>query len=249
MLEATFRSFRDMKTKAKLKQKQPQQEAAATPVVLLYLYEFYNVTAYTQLASSGVKSIIARVMNALVEGLNSRPRLARYIVLMLDKDLIDEANVFHPEAAVIKTFDETLTELVRQVNLVIRRRREDLSLKNPGAVFGEDPKVIHVKMIRRAEFYSINCRLGKICSVRTKFNEVLNDVAARHEHYIMNVNVCDRRDHFDLCGNLSEKGKKILWGELDHLMERFDRNDIQLLPSVSRIPPNMHHKANKEDRN
>ena len=89
-------------------------------------------------------------------------------------------------------------------------------------------------MVRRAEYYSIGCRLGRICAARPKFNESLNLAASQNGHRIMNVTTCDRPEHLDNCGNLSEKGKKEFWKEVDFLMERFDRDEIKLLPTTSR---------------
>ena len=238
-VKKSFQGFKDMQLKAKSKNR-AAEEAGEENVVLPYLYEFYNVFSYTQLGSSGIKSMLARIKNALKEGLNARDRLPRFLVIMLDKDVMDEIDIFEPEKAMLKNFHVVIQWLCRQVNILIKRKRLAISAKNPGAVFGDDPRVILVKMIRRAEFYSSNCRLGKMCAVRPKFNECLNTVAAKFDFYIMNVTTCNGRHHFDICGNLSESGKKCFWAEVDHLMERFDRNDIQLLPSGSRNGANKH---------
>ena len=80
---------------------------------------------------------------------------------------------------------------------------------SPGAIFGDDPKVIFVKMLRRYEYYSGDSRLGKICVSHTKFNESLTLAAAKFDNNIMNVNTCARPDHFDICGNLSSGESKI----------------------------------------
>ena len=212
-------------------------------VVLPYLFEFYNVMAYFQKESSGVRSLLARVLNALVAGLNEKPRLPRYIVVVLDMNLLDQINIWEPEAAVIKACNILACWLAKKINILIKRKRLSISEKNPGAVFGEDPRVIYVKMLRRAEFYPLSCHLGKVCAARTKFNESLNMAAAKFGHYIMNVSTCTRRDDFNVCGNLSEVGKKLFWRELDHLMERFDRNEIHLRP-VTR----MSSKYSKKNR-
>ena len=39
---------------------------------------------------SSVKSIIARINNAVIEGLNNRARLPRYLVVIIDQDMIRE---------------------------------------------------------------------------------------------------------------------------------------------------------------
>ena len=241
-LDSTFQTFKDMQLRAKNKSGYNND---AEEIILPYAYEFYNVFAFTQLGSSGVRSILARVINALVEGLNSRPRLPRYVVVVLDKDIIDEVNVFKPEAAVEKVFWEVTDWLACRIKVLFKRKRLDLSNRNPGAVFGDDPRVIFVKMLRRAEFYPASCKLGKICSVRTKFNDSINMAAAKHDQYVMNISTCTSKSFFDICGNLSDPGKKVFYRELDHLLERFDRNEIQLLPPM---PAKSHGKFSKQSK-
>ena len=58
-----------MKKKAKMTQQAVNEDEAILP----YLYEFFNVIAYTQLASAGICSILARVLNSLIEALSERP--------------------------------------------------------------------------------------------------------------------------------------------------------------------------------
>ena len=106
-----------------------------------------------------------------------------------------------------------------------------------------------MKMLRCAEFYSLNCILGKVCSCRTKFNEVVNAVAAENGHYIMNVTTCSGPEDYDICHNLSPVGAKHFWRELDHLMERFDRNEIQLLPANPRGKMNKRQKKYPDNFN
>ena len=145
---------------------------------------------------------------------------------------MDEIDIWEPEVAMVKAFNEVLEYIAHQINIQIKRKRLALSEKNPGAVFGNDPRIIFLKMIRRAEYYSIHSRLGRMCAARPKFNEAMNNTAANHEHYIMNAMSCTRKHHFDICGNLSDAGKSVFWRELDHLMERFDRNEIKLMPNT-----------------
>ena len=230
-MASSFQTYKDMQLKAKSKNNFSGDQQSA---VLPYMYEFYNVFAFSQEKSSGVRSVLARIIFLLLEGLNSRPRLPRFIVVILDKDLMEELDLWEPEGPMIKAFNVVTHWLAKSINVLIRRRRVDISDKNPGAVFGDDPRVVFVKMIKRAEYYSANCLLGKICGARAKFNESLNAAVHDNEQHIMNVTGCMRRDDFDLCGNLSHSGMKIFWLEVDQLMERFDRNNLKLLPTPIR---------------
>ena len=178
-----------------------------------------------------------RLINSLIEGLNKRPRLPRFVLFLVDNDIMDEMNTWEPDSVVIKNFNTILMWLGWQVNILFKRRCLDLSDRNPGAVFGNDPRIIWVKMLRRTEFYPLNSRLGKMCAICTKFNESMNMAVARNEHYIMNVTTCTSKHHFNVCVGLSEAGKKAFWREVNHLMEHFDRNEIQLLPAQRSSKP------------
>ena len=103
-MEKSIQAYKDLRNRAKLKSNLANQ-GDGERAVMPYLYEFYNVFGFTQLASSGVRSVLARVINSLIEGLNERPQLPRYVVVMLDKDVIDEIDVWEPESAMIKAFN------------------------------------------------------------------------------------------------------------------------------------------------
>ena len=70
-----------------------------------------------------------------------------------------------------------------------------------------------------------------IFTLRAKFNDALNDVAARHENCILTINSCNTPEHFTKEGKLSEKGRSAFWHEIDDLFERFDLHDVKLLPN------------------
>ena len=219
-------------------------------VVLPYLFEFYDVKKFTSAewakkrkeeAGEGDTAyetnddpMLARIVNSLLDALSEAPRLPRFIIVALDKDLVEEAAVWNPDAAVIKTFNEITSWLARQLSIYTKRKRLEVAEQTSGAIFGDDPKIIFVKMLRRYDFYSANCLIGKICSVRTKFNESINIAADKYDQKVMNVSICSRPDHFDLCGEVSRKGMVAFWRELDHLVERFDKNEIKLRPTPAR---------------
>ena len=82
--------------------------------------------------------------------------------------------------------------------------------------------------------------------LRAKFNDALNDQAAKVEHYIMMINSCNSFEHFDMKGHLSRKGKACFWWELDDLIEHFESNKVKLLPNPKN-PPKYHRFARRLD--
>ena len=149
-LKNCFTTFEDMKTKPNKKRE----------IVIPYLYQYYNVINYTQ-PSTTRKSVMTNVVNSLIDGLNDRIRLPRFIIVVLDIDLIDKINIWEPEAAMNKNFNDVFTWIAWQFSINIKCRKLEITEKSPGAIFGDDPKVIYVKMLRRYEYYPRSSLLGK----------------------------------------------------------------------------------------
>ena len=194
-----------------------------------YLHEYYNTKGYYY-SSSYIQSAISRMLNKLIEALNENDRLPRHLIVLMDKDIINDLQNF--EFGATKNLANMVNWLTRQIDIFIRRKRLQIMEKKPGAVTGNNPKVIYVTMIRHQERFSRSSRMASICTFRRKFNEMLNEAAARENAYVMNLHACTTLDHFDRQGNLSSWGKSAFWYEVDDTIERFDRRDpkYKLLP-------------------
>ena len=197
-------------------------------IIKPYLQEFYNIKHFTQ--SDPNDMVCTRVFNALVDATNERKKLPRFLIVMIDQDIINSIDVFD-EDAVFMIRDQVLW-LARQINIFIRRKRVEITEKCPGAVYGSDPTIIFIRMINRSDHirFKKNSRKEALFALRAKFNDVLNEAAAQIDQRILTINSCNTRSHFDHRGNLSDKGKSSLWTEIDDLMYRFDKNGIKLLP-------------------
>ena len=64
------------------------------------------------------------------------------MVIMIDKDIIADVNVFDEEA--INMIRDDTKWLVRQANIAVRRQRLQLLEKHPRAIYGSDPTIIFV---------------------------------------------------------------------------------------------------------
>ena len=195
-----------------------------------YVYDYYNVFFYTQRKCASNMHVISRITNSLIEGFNHRARLPRFIIVLLDKDLIEDVNQF--EYGTVDEYRKNLAWLMRQINMLVRRRRLDLMDKKPGAVYNSDPKVIFVRMIKRVAYYNKGHRMEKVCSFRTKFNDILEEVVAEFDYHIMSIHACCTEDCFDPQGKLTYKGKNRYWQEMDELIENFDKKKIALMPKT-----------------
>ena len=143
-------SFGELQT---LHENAKTDDSAVSP----YLFEFYNVKQLQNLASVGVKSVMARILNALMEAVNTRPRLPRFLVVILNTDLMAEFDL-SGETKLAKDFSKVLHYLAKQINIFLRHKRLLISEKKPGAVFGDHPVVIFVKVLRRVIYYPLAAR-------------------------------------------------------------------------------------------
>ena len=71
---------------------------------------------------------------------------------------------------------------------------------------------------------------------------------------MMTISSCNTIDHFNKWGNLLMKGKYAFWYEMDELLERFDKDDIKLLPAPRqkfwKLKPReqLHNHSNQANR-
>ena len=59
-----------------------------------YLYEIYNVSAWYQNPLSDVRPTVARLFNSLVEALNKKSHLPRYVIFIIDKDVLESIDTW-----------------------------------------------------------------------------------------------------------------------------------------------------------
>ena len=194
-----------------------------------YIQDYYNILSYTTESSNDVP-VISRVANALQDAIKERHCFQRFLLVFLDKDVIANYNVF--DKHVVAVIQEAVEWLVRQISIEIRHHRLQLIDKKPGAVYGSDPTVIFIRMMRRADLkFKRGSARDEIFSLRAKFNDALNNAVSRYNFRIMTINSCNTNAHFDRKGNLSIKGREALWQEIDYLLEMFDKNKVKLLPN------------------
>ena len=135
------------------------------------------------------KHVIGRVLNSFIEALNEGRRLPRFLIVLLDKEIIDDVNVFDYGAS--NEINENVTWLMRQLDIAVQRRKTATLAVKPGALYSTDPKIIFTTMIRCPLHFPTGSRMEKVVSLRTKFNKAVNDAAYDRQHSILTVDVCD----------------------------------------------------------
>ena len=73
------------------------------------------------MVSSGTKHTVGRILNSLITGLNTRDRLPHMVVILIDKDLIEDVNIFDHRAEDI--IAENLGWLFKQFDILIKKRK------------------------------------------------------------------------------------------------------------------------------
>ena len=223
-----------------------QQEEKAS----LYLAEYYNVFEYHQAKSDHLGPAIARVLNSVIQGLNTNKRLPRFLLVILDKDVIEDLNVF--DFGAVRGMSRIICWLTKQIDIAVRCKRLQILDKKPGAIYHDDSKVIYVETLRRVDHYAAGSLMEGVCTLRTKFNKILNKAAAKVNHYILVVRNCSNNpSNFQRNGLLSAKGKAIFWEEIDELLERFDAKQVGLHPKINenKGPNRFQHKPGNSNSN
>ena len=195
-----------------------------------YIYDFFNVTAFYQQSGGQATESLHKIFNSLIEGLNEKERLPRFIFVIPDRDIILQANHFKYGMHII--LEDVLTWLVKKIEKAIFMQREDLKSKCLGAV-GHDPRIIWIKMIQRPLIKNhVYNHYNNVVNLRRKFNNTLEEVLlkAKNSHVIDPEDALDMYTHFDNLGNLSAEGKKQFWKHIDNQFKRYDRGEIDLKP-------------------
>ena len=177
-----------------------------------YIQEYYNVSCLTN--DDLNTRTIGCIVNALTDALSKKHKLPRLILVVINKDIIADIDVFDHQA--VRMIRDAVDWFTRQIDILIRRKRLEIVNRRPGAIFDDDPAIMFVRMLRRADLHlRRGSKLDETYVLRAKFNDALNDAAARKEHNILTVNTCNIASHFDHLGNLSDKGKTDFWLEID----------------------------------
>ena len=117
----------------------------APPTLPMFLYNNFNVHVfYPNLATRGLN----RYIFPLIDALNARHKLPKYILIMPDKDMIQKfLNKGFGKSAVMGA---CFNYLINKFEMYIQHRREDLLDKRPGAVAPDDfPLFIWTRMLKR----------------------------------------------------------------------------------------------------
>ena len=112
--------------------------------LLPYIYEYYNVNCYFESPLGKTKSVAARILNSVIQGMNAWAHLPRYILVIPDVDILNYACKYDYLMNDTEVdFEEIMSWLVRQIKRSIKIRLDDLHRKHPGAILKSvEPRII-----------------------------------------------------------------------------------------------------------
>ena len=180
------------KNKAKLKNSLPP-----------YIFDKYNVLPLYAVSSSLNKSCLGRMYNQFIDGLNENPWLPRYVIFLLDKDIIEVAH--HNGFGCKQVFAKILTWFGLHIESAFEVRKDDLCGKRSGA-FLQDATIIWVKMVARP--YIRSAEKTFVFAQYNTFNSVLQSVMHRFANTrVISLYFPDDPSLFDATGLLSSNGE------------------------------------------
>ena len=209
-----------------------------------YMRQFFNVKMVQKSGELPTQSAMSRTLNALIDAVNRKDaKLPKYIVVMMDSDILRYLDMHDDDTA--KMIPELVDWFVRQIHTVIRRKRIDILEKKPGA--GCTTKVIFVRMLRRIGVF--DDRTMAIGNYRAKFNDSLNNSAAKLNEHMLTINSYNMYEHYQKKGRLSESGHVAYFTKLDNLLHHFDTDRIKLKPAPrnQNFNFNQWHCCNQQD--
>ena len=184
--------------------------------------------------------MLGRINNAIVEEFNKTAILPKFIVMILDSEIIEMAEVY--DCGMHKIMFDCLEWLRSSVIQNIMTRKDDLKSKRKGSIGSEDePKLIWVEAVPRPK----NSAKKEIYLLVGKFNEILQElINSAANELIFTLKTVNELNCFDACGRLMPIGKERFWKELDYQLCLLHNGDWESEKSKQATPNDNHTRGN-----
>ena len=232
-----FTSFPALCQLAKVEKKEPP-----------FLHAYYNVNFFFEHPLSEVKYLETRIYNSFVEGLNNNEKLPKYILIILDKDMIEA--IKNLDFGIKLSMERAVCWLIEHLDQAIYWRKGDIHSKKPGALTGAgEPRLIFTSVLQCPR--NTECRKHKVFRLVRKVNAVLESVILKHSRYchMMYLESVNEFIHYDYQGNLMSQGRTQFWKEIDKQMKQFDKCQIDLKPKSYATHRQWDHKNIHQHQN
>ena len=214
-LKNIYHTFPAMRREAKLAKKEPP-----------YLYRYYNVKYFVPDTSEYCTNALLRLQNVFIDALNNN-RLPRLILIFIDRDLIDSFGNDYVDYEVRDSFGKIIDKLTSNLYQICNTKKLDMYNKRPGSISPSEPKLIWIRMIQHYNPQDM------VCALTYKLNNLLEEaLAEKRHHYVLGVDGCLSKNSFDRNFGLRVTAVIDVWNEIDHQIELFDKQQINLRPVV-----------------
>ena len=197
-----------------------------------YLFEYYNVRTYYTNPKSDVRSPLARLVNAVVKGLNANTKLPKYILILPDKDLFQQKIANFSSDGIKLILKRLISYVIEEINKAFSIRKDMIRNRRPGGISTAlEPRVIWVSMISRSAARLKDSQVNRAYQCTSLFNNILIDLVFRDKFsHIINLGMVRNYANFERNGWLSSAGKENLWKEVNVVIRKFDRLKTNLRP-------------------
>ena len=204
-------------------------ESNGTKDGMLFMYQQYNIMFWYKSPLVPQPSAV-RIFKSFIDGLNTTPKLPKYILIFSDDDIIKTTK--HLDFGIMTMLQEQLKWLFEQLNKYSTRRCDDLRATRIGALntVTHEPRFIWVTMIQRPFLPSASLQQKKIFGLRIHFNELLREMVSHECYmYIMHPQIpLANKELFSAEGELTSTGQLVYWQEVNEILLQFDRHDMKL---------------------
>ena len=206
-----------------------------------HMYSYYNVTCIDDGNGLNRKSnLLARIINVLIKSITDIHKIPLYLMILLDANLLQFIN--HHNFGISHLIGSCLEWLMKNIDIVIDAKIEELWKRKPGALKLGELKIIWVSMAQRPFHIA---KKGTFASTE-KYNTILADLvgAMCPHHLFMQIrrSISSPTNYFN-SGFLTNLGKDNFWMEVDWQLEEFDYSKIDLKPPTKMYYENHHqHK-------
>ena len=166
----------------------------------------------------------------MAEVLNEKSKLPKYILIMLDTDIIQSVDTkFGVKLTLCKILTWLMDEILRFINI----RKEDIRSKKPGALASSaEPRIVWCSILQRPR--NTNPEMHRIFKLVGKTNEIIEQIVRSNDQcsHMLYVESIDQYVHFDYQGKLTGLGRTQFWKEIDAQMRKLERGETDLLPRL-----------------
>ena len=173
-----------------------------------YIIEHYDIEVFASQGSGKSRSALGRLRNILITALNDNAKFPKYIIFVIEDDLI--RCISYNKSTIDEIFSEILTWLTGKIHEKVIERKNALPLHAKRYLY---PQIFWAELPYHTSLNN---------TVRAKFNQCLEGAVAQfNEMKILRIHRKWKFDDLSLVSSstFSEKGKETYWAGIDKAIQ------------------------------